>query len=161
MSAQWGGRTGRRTWNDPEHQLQAELVAWAALEQNRHPELALLHAIPNGGKRTIRVAAKMRAEGQKAGVPDLFLPVARSGLHGLYLETKVDTRVPRIRRTAAGERVRLERHRTDLSAEQVRWKAMLEGQGYGHRTYRSLDEGRGIILAYLAGRLPAEDRHHP
>lgn len=53
-----------------------------------HPKLHLLHAIPNGGKRHRIVAAKMKAEGQKPGVLDYMLPVARHGFHGLYLELK-------------------------------------------------------------------------
>ena len=31
-------------------------------------------AIPNGGKRAISVAKKLKAEGVKRGVPDLFIP---------------------------------------------------------------------------------------
>lgn len=53
-----------------------------------HPLLHLLHAIPNGGKRNKITAAKMKAEGQKKGVLDYFLPVPRHGFHGLYLELK-------------------------------------------------------------------------
>ena len=37
------------------------LFRWAALESGAHPELALLHAIPNGGKRSKSEAARMRA----------------------------------------------------------------------------------------------------
>ena len=35
------------------------------------------------------VATKLKAEGVKAGQPDLVLPVARRGFHSLYIETKV------------------------------------------------------------------------
>ncbi len=64
------------------------LFRWAALESGAHPELALLHAIPNGGKRSKSEAARMKAAGVKPGVPDMFLPVAREGCHGLYIELK-------------------------------------------------------------------------
>lgn len=53
------------------------LFRWAALESGAHPELALLHAIPNGGKWSKSEAARMKAAGVKPGVPDMFLPVAR------------------------------------------------------------------------------------
>lgn len=39
------------------------LFRWAALESGAHPELALLHAIPNGGKRSKSEAARMKAAG--------------------------------------------------------------------------------------------------
>ena len=64
------------------------LFRWAALESVAHPELALLHAIPNGGKRSKSEAARMKAAGVKPGVPDMFLPVAREGCHGLDIELK-------------------------------------------------------------------------
>ena len=44
------------------------------------PDLELLHAIPNGGKRDKVTAAKLKAEGVKAGIPDIFLPVPKAVL---------------------------------------------------------------------------------
>jgi hypothetical protein len=52
------------------------------------PELKWLHAIPNGGARDPATAARMKAEGARAGVADIFLPAARHGWHGLYIEMK-------------------------------------------------------------------------
>lgn len=66
------------------------------------PELALFHAIPNGGFRHKSEAAKLKAEGVRSGIPDTFLPVSRqfgyrineetrTGMyHGLYIEFKDD-----------------------------------------------------------------------
>jgi hypothetical protein len=71
-----------------EHDEQVALSRWVTLLQPRHPELALLHAIPNGGHRHKAVAVRLKAEGVKRGVPDLCLPVPRGGHHGLYLEMK-------------------------------------------------------------------------
>ena len=71
-----------------EHDEQVALFDWARASEGRWPELALLHAIPNGGKRNITVAVKLKAEGVKAGIPDVCLPVARGGWHGLYIELK-------------------------------------------------------------------------
>jgi hypothetical protein len=68
---------------------QQTLFHWAKLNCMKHPELELLHAIPNSGKRHIITAARMKAEGQLAGVCDIFLPVARQGYHGLYIELKI------------------------------------------------------------------------
>ena len=44
--------------------------------------------IPNGGYRNAREAANLKRQGVKAGVPDLCIPVAKGGYHGLYIEMK-------------------------------------------------------------------------
>jgi len=69
-----------------EHDEQSALFSWAVL--SRHPELDLMFAIPNAAKRSFKLAAMMKAEGLKSGVPDIFLPVARNGRHGLFIEMK-------------------------------------------------------------------------
>jgi len=68
---------------------QQALFSWAKLMRPQHPELSLLHSIPNGGKRNVREATRLKKEGALAGVSDIFLPVARGGFHGLYIELKV------------------------------------------------------------------------
>lgn len=74
--------------NDREHQEQVALFRWAACLEAQHPELKLMYAIPNGGARHIAVARKLKAEGVKAGMPDICLPVARQTFHALYIEMK-------------------------------------------------------------------------
>lgn len=71
-----------------EAQEQTTLFEWAAYMTRKWPELALMHAIPNGGSRHPAEAAHLKAQGVKAGIPDIFLPAARHGCHGLYLEMK-------------------------------------------------------------------------
>lgn len=66
------------------------LFRWAAFQSGRFPELALLYHVPNGGSRKKAEAGRFRAEGVKAGVPDLCLPVARGGFHGLYIRVLSD-----------------------------------------------------------------------
>lgn len=73
---------------DLEHAEQVTLVEWAQLHTAVRPELDLLFAIPNGGHRHRRTAARLKAEGTRAGVPDMFLPVASHGYHGLFIEMK-------------------------------------------------------------------------
>lgn len=67
-----------------EHKLQVGCVAWFRYSYPKH----LIFAIPNGGQRNTIVASKMKTEGVLAGVPDLCIPVARDGFHGLYVELK-------------------------------------------------------------------------
>ena len=117
----------------PEEEVeQTCLFRWAAYSLGAHPELKLLHAIPNGGKRSKSEAARMKAAGVKAGVPDMFLPVARGGSHGLYIELK------RIK----GGRV---------SAEQLAWMEELTREGYTCAVCHGWEEARGTILDYLKG----------
>lgn len=93
-----------------EHDEQVALINWARYHEQLFPGLDLLHAIPNGGKRNKIVAAKLKAEGVRAGIPDLMLPVARQGYHGLYIEMKAGRNKP--------------------TAKQLEKKVALEGQGY-------------------------------
>lgn len=74
---------------DTEAGTQEALFQWTQYQQNRYPELKLLYHIPNGGKRDAKTAIALKRQGVKAGVPDLHLPVARGGYHGLYIELKV------------------------------------------------------------------------
>lgn len=71
---------------DREGQEQAVLMIELRI---RMPEVAdLIFHVPNGGHRVKAVAAKLKAQGVKAGIPDLVLPMARGGFFGLYIEFK-------------------------------------------------------------------------
>lgn len=69
-----------------EHDTQCAFFQYANLQ--RFPGIELLHATPNGGMRHPAVAAKLKKEGVKAGVPDVSWPVARGGFIGLAIEFK-------------------------------------------------------------------------
>lgn len=97
-------------WMGTEAEEQMCIFRWAAEEQARRPELALMYHVPNGGKRDIGTAKKFKLEGVKAGVPDIVLPVSRGGYHGLYIELKVGKNKP--------------------SKEQQEWLHRLEAEGY-------------------------------
>ena len=75
-----GGRGSRR--NDWEHQEQVKLFNWARASETTVPALRWLFAVPNGGYRPKATAIKMRNEGQKAGVPDVWLPIPQNGWTG-------------------------------------------------------------------------------
>ena len=82
----------KRTYNPPviplEEIEQEHVFLWASMEERAYPELAMLYAIPNGGKRAIKTAVALKKQGVKRGVPDMCLPVSRGGYHGLYIELK-------------------------------------------------------------------------
>lgn len=73
-----------------EEQEQMAVFTWSALAAaiGDHPELAMLYHVPNGGLRDKATAGRLKAAGVRAGVPDLHLPVARHGYHGLWIEMK-------------------------------------------------------------------------
>lgn len=85
-----------------EHLEQCAVIDWARRNKFFFPELEFFHAIPNGAKlpfvkhqrtdgtwtRFSAQAEKLKAEGLLPGVLDLFLPSARGGWYGLYIEMK-------------------------------------------------------------------------
>ena len=71
---------------DTEHQIQSGCVLWFRHAFPKYKDL--LFAIPNGGKRHIGVAVKMKREGVVPGVPDLMVAVPSRGYHGLFIEMK-------------------------------------------------------------------------
>ena len=68
-----------------EHKEQCALIKWCDMKGKPYSKI---YANANGGKRNIVVAKKLKSEGVRPGVPDLFLPVAKRGFHGLYIELK-------------------------------------------------------------------------
>jgi hypothetical protein len=71
-----------------EHSLQTGCVKWFRYQYPQY----LIYAIPNGGLRNKVVAAKLKEEGLLAGVPDLHIPVAKKGYHGLFIEMKKNSK---------------------------------------------------------------------
>lgn len=114
-----------------EHAEQCALIKWWSLECKRLgvPE-NLLFAIPNGGARSAITGATLKAEGVRAGAPDLFLAVSGAGKHGLFIEMK---------RRRGGV----------VSAPQKEIKAELERFGYSVEVCCGFDEARAAILEYF------------
>ena len=113
-----------------EAEEQTELFTWAELLRGRFPELRLLYHVPNGGSRNRIEAARLQAQGVKAGVPDLCLPVARGKYHGLYIELK---------RTRGGR----------ISEAQEGWLEALAEQGYAAAVCKGWQDAAETIKKYL------------
>lgn len=109
------------------------IFRWATYAKAKHPCLALLYHIPNGGARHPATAARLKAEGVKAGVPDICLPVPRNGYAGLYIELK---------RRKGGH----------LEDEQAEWLAALSAQGYAVAVCKGADAAIEVIEKYIAGK---------
>ena len=72
-----------------EHDEQVNLMKWWSLAHQQFGiSEQLLFAVPNGGERNVIVAARLKAEGVRAGVPDLFLAHPNNEYHGLFIEMK-------------------------------------------------------------------------
>lgn len=116
----------------PEYQEQRALFEICAMLKGQYPEVALLFHIPNGGRRDAGEAANLKKQGVKPGVPDLFLPVARGGYHGLFIEMK---------RRDGGR----------LTDYQKRWLHLLERQGYAAVVCHGAQQAAAVITKYLKG----------
>jgi hypothetical protein len=124
-----------------EHQEQALLFSWAAMYERQYPALKLMYSVPNGAFmggdspqakiRGIQRFNKLKKEGLKQGMPDICLPCARQGYHGLYIELK---------RIKGGT----------VSHEQKEWLAALNSEGYKAVVCRGFDEAREVIEEYLS-----------
>lgn len=67
---------------------QEMLMQVIEVHKGRCPELEMLFHVPNEGKRTRYAGGKLKKEGMKTGVPDLFLDVPKGRYHGLRIELK-------------------------------------------------------------------------
>lgn len=118
-----------------EHAEQVALFRWAALASAAHPDLRLLFAVPNGGARSKATAGRLKAEGVRAGVPDICLPVPRHGYGALYVELK--------RPWAPG------RAKGALRPVQRDWLAALQEAGNAVAVAYGWIEARDVIEGYL------------
>jgi hypothetical protein len=85
-----GLHKGTRRIRFSEHDLQTAVIAECDRRSLLRVEYGLIFAIPNGQYRQ----GQRMEPGLRAGVPDLFLPVARHGYHGLFIELKCGDNKP-------------------------------------------------------------------
>lgn len=125
----------RKPRRDLEHQEQVKLFEWAAENEGKHPELRWMFAVPNftghTGRRRARQkqGARLKAEGRKPGVLDIWLPIKRGSHPGLAIEMKVNRNKP--------------------TPEQTKWLNHLDAEGWGTAVCYSADDAKREILAYL------------
>ena len=113
---------------------QVSIFQWAEIKQIEIPELRLLNSSLNGVRLSIGAAKKAKRAGMKAGFPDLFLPVARGGFHGLFIELKrVGGRKP--------------------DPEQEKWLKWLSKEGYDCYCCKGAESAIQTIISYLNGRI--------
>ena len=119
-----------------EHELQKaciQLWDWKLAAKYGQPKQALF-AIPNGGARNKITGAKLKAEGVRKGIPDLFLSVPSipgwECYNGMYMELKVG--------------------RNKLSPEQLEFKDYCQKEDfYRFMIIRTVDEFEEAIHLHL------------
>lgn len=67
---------------------QEQFFKWVRANQLTHPVLQLVNGSMNGVPVTKKVAGEMKRQGLRRGVPDIDIPAARHGYHGLRIEMK-------------------------------------------------------------------------
>ena len=117
-----------------EYFQQVHIFQFAEIMQVQYPELRLLNGSLNGVRLTIGQAVKAKKAGMKAGFPDLFLPVARGGYHGLFIELK---------KKSGGS----------ITKEQKVWIEDLSKQGYFAIVCKGVDMAKTILIQYLREEL--------
>lgn len=105
------------------------VINWCRAHEYKCKELELIYHCPNGGKRNSREAGALKRQGVKAGVPDLYLPVARHNYHGLYIEMKVG--------------------KNSCTENQMNWIKKLQEQGYSCEVCYGADNAIKVIQEYL------------
>lgn len=133
------GKKGKKR-STPEHDEQVALFFWAELNKNKVPELELLLAIPNGAYYGGHwsVANRMKEEGVKKGVPDIFLPVPMTYLNeGQVVGMK------------AGLWIEMKAGKNKTSPDQDWWIGKLRDMGYRVEVCYSAEDAIKIIKEYL------------
>lgn len=125
----------RKPRRDLEHQEQVKLFEWAAENEAKYPELHWMFAVPNFagrlGRKTARHGARLKAEGRKPGVLDVWLPVKRGRYPGIVIEMKIGNNRP--------------------TAEQKEWIEHLWSQGWVVLVAYDANAAIQNLIAYLAG----------
>jgi hypothetical protein len=112
--------------NPTHEQIQAAIIEWS----NLHPICSeYLFHIPNEGKRSLYLGKKLRDQGMRAGVSDLFLSYPSSPFHGYYIEIKTE-----------GDK---------LSTVQQIWAASVQKVGYKFSIFKDAETCINSIRHYL------------
>ncbi len=114
-----------------EAEEQAAVIEWAAAYAARLPGVDAIFHVPNGGERPKHAALAMVRAGAKPGVPDLCLPVARGGWHGMWIELKRAD------------------HSNGPTPAQKAWIERLQSEGYFCAVCYGANEAIDAITRYL------------
>lgn len=112
-----------------EHQIQSAFFKLVTLYEIKYPQLKLLFAVPNAAKRSMALAAMLKAEGMRSGIPDIMFPFANKSHNGLALEFK----------SAIGK----------PTANQSEYLSLLEKHNWQCHIVNDSEKALKILLTYL------------
>jgi hypothetical protein len=131
-----------------EHDEQVSLFKMIALHSIKYPALKFAFAVPNGARTSYGAAVKLKLEGLKSGVPDIFIPIPKNiksktplilggthevyghiVIHGLFIEMKKKGNKP--------------------SPNQIEYMAYLKSAYFQCNVCYNADEAMQVILDYL------------
>lgn len=119
--------------------LWADTGTFETRKENPVACLEWLHAIHNQGHGDAIHGARAKAEGVRAGIPDICLPFPAKIFNGLYIELKKPSIKP-IRENSKG----------GLSDEQIRFAEYAKEKGYAWHVAYGWQEAAKIIQDYLS-----------
>jgi hypothetical protein len=122
-------KEGKKARRQTELREQMAVFRWRDLAMLKWPELRWLHSIPNGTFSSGQAGAIAKQSGLTRGVSDMFLPVTRNSLPGLYIEMKSED--------------------GDLTPEQEDFRDFVKSQGYMWFECRSSKQAIMEIERYL------------
>lgn len=113
-----------------EHHEQCRVFNWVNYLSDLHQdEKELIYAVPNGGARSPTEAIRFKAEGVRAGIPDINVDIPKRGYNGMRVEMKKEGGT--------------------LSEDQVRKHRLLERVGFFVVTCYSAEEAIGHMRWYF------------
>lgn len=136
---------------------QSALFGWANSKQARdafphfyNPESRRCKMYATNQNFTDAVkGARARQIGIQSGVADIFVPLARHGMHGLFIELKIDPEHPQNQRTGkTGEPIAPKRGKP--SQEQLTFRDQTRADGYGWVMCEGWQSARDVLLQYLS-----------
>lgn len=102
---------------------QIAVVTWCDIQG-----IPIWHNV-NEGQRSFAAARQLIAAGLRRGVPDLFIPQARNGYHGMFIEMKSE--------------------KGTLTPDQRAWLRDLRSWGYHAGVAYSFEEAKRAIEKYM------------
>lgn len=136
-----------------EHGHQVGLFAWAAMVNNVgiNSDVVKMYAIPNGEKRDAATGAKLKAQGTRKGIPDIFLPVPivvaphrQTALFAKFGNSRLTNNV------LAGLYIEMKKpNEGRVSPEQTERIEQLRADGYAVIVCRNWRDAKDSICTYL------------
>lgn len=131
------------SWDDRSYTVQGHAATYGTA--GAVAALARLYAIPNGGLRDKATAGKLKAEGVKRGVPDIFLPLIVGTWAGLYVELKR----PETKKAGTRKAEIIAQPAGATSEAQDDWIGYLRSAGYGVAVAFDWREAAKQIQSYV------------